>query len=223
VIVFALGSDLETAFPVAHSAKELMNLVCSIPSSQRRGLAYVLNSSFLPLLLTHILSAVRTHSTFAGGINHFVHIQTDEVYSWGFNFIGQLGLGDTTTQTTPQPVTLSPALSGTPVSVCAGAFFSCVLDSNGDVSCTGSDFYGQIGVGAGEISESLFSATATGVSSVTQLACGSGNVLVTTTTGALKSWGKNSYGQLGLTAVPRVWEAEVRFLFIGFVLYVTLT
>jgi alpha-tubulin suppressor-like RCC1 family protein len=161
-------------------------------------------------------TGVQTHYAFAGGLRHFSQIQADEVFGWGANSFGQLGLGDNTNKPTPQSVPLAPALSGSPVSVCSGYYFSCVLDSNKDVACTGRDDEGQQGVGATAADTNLLTIPS-GVSSVVHLACGSHSVLVTTTTGSLMAWGFNPSGGLGLppvTAVDkyRLWEAQVSCL-----------
>jgi hypothetical protein len=137
-----------------------------------------------------------------------LQIQADEVFGWGSNYFGSLGLGDNANKPTPQPVPLAPALSGYPVSVCAGWYYSCVLDSNNDVACTGDDYYGQNGVGA-TWDDSNVLGVPTGVSSAVHLACGASSVLVTTATGSLMAWGNNYYGGLGLASVTAVWEAQV--------------
>jgi hypothetical protein len=158
---------------------------------------------------------VQTHYTFAGGGVHFYQIQTDEVFGWGYNDYGQLGLGDNANRPTPQPVPLAPVLSGYPVSVCTGFYFSCVLDSNKDVACTGSDNYGQQGVGASRADANVLGVP-TGVSSVVQLACGIQSVLVTTTTGSLMVWGYNGYEGPGQGWANTEWEAQVSRLLYSF-------
>jgi alpha-tubulin suppressor-like RCC1 family protein len=120
-------------------------------------------------------------------------------------------MGDWAKRPTPQPVPLAPALSGYPVSVCTGWHFSCVLDSNKDVACTGKDDFGQQGTGDNG-GYSIRLAIPTGVSSVVHLACGYNSVLATTKTGSLMAWGGNTYGGLGVASVTAVWEAQVSCL-----------
>jgi alpha-tubulin suppressor-like RCC1 family protein len=83
-------------------------------------------------------AGVQGQTTLAAGENHFMQIEGNILYGWGWNTEGQLSQGDNTNKPTPQPVSLSPALSGNPVSVCAGWAHSCVLDDNNDMACTGS-------------------------------------------------------------------------------------
>jgi alpha-tubulin suppressor-like RCC1 family protein len=161
-------------------------------------------------------ACVQGHTTLAAGTFHYMQIDKDQtLWGWGGNYMGQLGKGDTGgTEPTPQPVPLAPALSGDPVSVCAGSSFTCVLDSNKDLACTGSDLYGALGEGAYEADRNVLGIP-TGVALVDHLACGNHVVLATTSTGTLLVWGKDSYGQLGRGGGidPAVWEAEVSFCF----------
>jgi hypothetical protein len=67
------------------------------------------------------------------------------VYSWGTNFTGQLGIGNTTQQNTPAPVTL-PA--GTDVTAVAGGdSHTLALTATGQVFSWGSNGEGQLGNG----------------------------------------------------------------------------
>jgi alpha-tubulin suppressor-like RCC1 family protein len=135
------------------------------------------------------------------------------------NTDGQLGLGDSTNKPTPAPVALTPALSGYAVSVCAGLFHTCVLDSDKKVACTGQDQWGQQGVGASNVATNVLVAVSTGGSDIAHLACGPYSVLVTTTDGNLLAWGINNEGQFGLGhQTSPVWVPEVGFLFIELVL-----
>jgi alpha-tubulin suppressor-like RCC1 family protein len=170
--------------------------------------------SLLAVLVALFLTASvhgQTQYTLAAGEHFFLEIADGGLWGWGKNEFGNLGLGDQVNRPTPQPVSLSPALSGNPVSVCAGEAFHCVLDDEKNVACAGSDTYAQIGVGDSEVPTSVL-IIPTGVSMVTQLACGPRSVMVTTTTGVLKGWGWNVFGGLGLGhSNTNVWEAEVGF------------
>jgi alpha-tubulin suppressor-like RCC1 family protein len=158
--------------------------------------------------------SVLGHTTLASGDQHNMLIDKDlVVWGWGWNNGGQLGQGDNTDQPTPQPVPLTPALSGNPVSVCTGYAHTCILDSNKDVACTGKDGYGQVGEGGSQTNTNVLG-IATGVGLVDHLACGYYHVLATTSTGTLLVWGFDLYGQLGRgTTDDAVWVAEVSFLF----------
>jgi alpha-tubulin suppressor-like RCC1 family protein len=147
-------------------------------------------------------------STLAGGLNFFAEIECKVLWGWGRNDRGQLGLSDNTNRPTPQPVPLSPALSGSPVSVCTGFAFMCVLDDKGEVGCTGQDTYGQTGVGDSAVDTNVLGIP-TGVASVAHVSCGALSVLATTTEGGLMAWGYNGDGGLGLgNTTKSVWEPK---------------
>jgi alpha-tubulin suppressor-like RCC1 family protein len=175
---------------------------------------------FLLLALAGLLvflfpACVQGQTTLAAGGQHFLQIQANIVYAWGYNAYGQLGQGDNINRPTPQPVSLAPAQSGNPVSVCGGMSFSCVLDDNNDLACTGRDSYGQQGEGANRTDTNMM-AMPPGVASVAHLACAYGSVLATTTTGALVVWGRNLDGELGVGHTSEVWEPEVSICTVEF-------
>ena len=68
-----------------------------------------------------------------------------DVYCWGFNGGGQLGLGNTANQNTPTKVTLPGAVKATAIS--AGQGHVCAVLVDGRLSCWGNGFQGQLGNG----------------------------------------------------------------------------
>jgi alpha-tubulin suppressor-like RCC1 family protein len=166
----------------------------------------------LAVLGLFVLTPVQgqTHMTLAAGGDFFVQIDDTGPWGWGRNHYGQLGLGaSTANRPSPQPVALAPTQSGNAASLCAGDSFSCVLDDENNLACTGSDSWGEQGVGVGTVIRYTLGMP-TGVSSIDHIGCGYSQVLATTTTGALMVWGSNSHGQLGLAGpLGEVWEAQV--------------
>ncbi len=83
-------------------------------------------------------------------------------------------------------------------------FYSCAVLDNGAVKCWGCNSYGQLGQGdvvrrgddAGEMGDSLLPISLG--SGATAVAVGSWHSCARLNTGAVKCWGYNSYGQLGL-------------------------
>jgi alpha-tubulin suppressor-like RCC1 family protein len=121
------------------------------------------------------------------------------VLCWGYNHYGQLGNGSNTLSTVPTPVvTLPPALS-----VAAGDFHTCAIDTSNQAWCWGSNQYGALGNGktadknkpVAVSGEFQFMAIAAGgiegTSSPADFSCG------ITTRGAVYCWGYNGNGQLG--------------------------
>ena len=82
-----------------------------------------------------------------GFVSHNCAIMTNgSLYCWGKNSDGQLGIGSTTQQTTPQLVNLGPGVKAVDVSV--GAAFTCAVTDAGALMCWGSNVYGKLGIGS---------------------------------------------------------------------------
>jgi Regulator of chromosome condensation (RCC1) repeat len=67
------------------------------------------------------------------------------LWCWGWNYYGQLGIGNHTDQDLPQQVT-TPAPGGW-ASVTAGAYQSCAVRADSTLWCWGFNYYGQLGIG----------------------------------------------------------------------------
>lgn len=120
-------------------------------------------------------------------------IKTDgTLWSWGDNFYGQLGLGNTTRYSSPKQVgALTNWLKLQP---CGGNALL-AIKTDGTLWACGQNSSGQLGLG-----------NTTNYSSVKQIgalttwstiASGTNTVLATRTDGTLWGWGVNAYGQLG--------------------------
>ncbi|MEC7180820.1 MAG: LamG-like jellyroll fold domain-containing protein, partial [Candidatus Thermoplasmatota archaeon] len=68
------------------------------------------------------------------------------LYCWGYNQYGQLGIGSTTQQTTPQLVNLGSGVKAVDVSV--GSGFTCAVTDAGALMCWGDNAYGKLGIGS---------------------------------------------------------------------------
>ena len=125
-----------------------------------------------------------------------------QLYAWGNNLHGQLGLGDQTTRLRPVEV---PCPDGVWTKVAAGDDYAMAITSNGALYAWGDNTNGQLGLGD---TSAESTPTRVGTSSGwLDVACGSGRDGAHTVAvkedgvsgqGTLWAWGDNEVGQLGL-------------------------
>jgi alpha-tubulin suppressor-like RCC1 family protein len=129
----------------------------------------------------------------AAGDDHFCVITTsDTVKCWGRNDYGQLGNNSTTGSSTP--VTVS-GIMGTPVSIKAGGYTTCVLTSANAVYCWGSNNRGQVGLASADIA--IVPQRVNGFSGLPRtLTVGEKHACVVQTNNTVMCWGSNEYGQI---------------------------
>ncbi len=148
----------------------------------------------------------------AGGRHSCALTPGGEVMCWGYNHFGQLGDGTTTDRLTPADVS---GLSNDISALSAGGGHTCALTNDGGVKCWG---YNQVGgLGDGTTVDRLTAVDVVGLSSgVGAITTGGAHTCALSTTGALKCWGSNSFGQLGDdTTVTRTTAVDVNGLSSG--------
>lgn len=157
----------------------------------------------------------RSLTSFGSGFaNHYgcALLDNHTVKCWGANSYGQLGIdrssnvGDEVgdTGTSLKYVSLGSGVSV--VSVGSGDYHSCALLSNGKVKCWGANLYGTSGLGdtarhdgrASYMGDNLPAVNLGTGRTATALFVGSEHSCAVLDNGALKCWGQNTYGQLGL-------------------------
>ena len=115
------------------------------------------------------------------------------VKCWGYNDYGQLGDNSTTTRWVP--VNVSGLGSGV-MAITAGANHTCALTTAGGVKCWGDNYNGQLGNNS--TTQRLTPVNVSGLGSgVTAIMTAYSHTCALTTTGGVKCWGYNDYGQLG--------------------------
>jgi len=153
--------------------------------------------------------------TIAGGSSHTIALKSDgTVWTWGWNGLGQLGDGTTSSYRTTPVQVVGPGGIGfltDVVAIAGGGHHTIALKSDGTVWAWGDNYYGQLGDGNSGGVDSLYDP---GIDSNTPVQVlgpgGSGfltDVIAVATrnchTVALKSdgtvwaWGPNGYGRLG--------------------------
>lgn len=133
-------------------------------------------------------------SAIAAGWQHTCAVTTSGgVKCWGYNTYGELGDGTTTQRTTS--VDASGLTSGVS-SIVAGGGHTCAVTTSGGVKCWGDNGRGQLGDGT--TTQRTTPVDASGLTSeVSAIAAGYGYTCAMTTSGGVKCWGWNYYGQLG--------------------------
>jgi alpha-tubulin suppressor-like RCC1 family protein len=134
----------------------------------------------------------------AAGAGHSVALTTSGmVLTWGWNFYGQLGNGNTTDRMLPGPLT---SLSGV-ATIAAGYAHTLAGKTDGTVWNWGSNFYSQLGDGTTTDRHAPVQVHGVGNSgmlgNVRTLAAGSGHNLALRSDGSVVAWGFDFYGSLG--------------------------
>ena len=147
----------------------------------------------------------------AAGGYHSLAVMTDgTVRAWGYNFEGQLGIGDDSgPETCVAPSTCStnvltvPGLSGA-VAVAAGTYHSLALLANGTVMAWGENGEGQLGIGSSsgpEICHTYDCSTkpllVPGLSNVVAIAASNDWSLALLADGTVMAWGDDADAQGG--------------------------
>jgi alpha-tubulin suppressor-like RCC1 family protein len=139
------------------------------------------------------VNGVQNVTTLALGVNHACagSETTAHIWCWGFNGVGQLGNGTTTSSLVPVEV----SFGFRPHKLALGAQSSCAMLASGAVVCWGNNNFGQLGDGStlsesNPVSVSLDSA-------VLDIGSGDFDVCAIKLDGTIACWGYNGNGQLG--------------------------
>jgi cysteine-rich repeat protein len=145
-----------------------------------------------------------TVTQLAAGANHTCALMdTGAVRCWGSGQYGQLGYGNTNDiGDNGAPASAGMVdVGGTVTQLAAGANHTCALLNTGAVRCWGLGNYGQLGygdtnnIGDDEVPASVGIVNVGGT--VTAVAAGALHTCALMDTGAVRCWGRGTYGQLG--------------------------
>ncbi|MGC4090704.1 MAG: hypothetical protein QM756_23100 [Polyangiaceae bacterium] len=145
------------------------------------------------------------------GRAHACAVSSGELYCWGDNSKGQLGLGVTYTTPVTTPTKVSFALGAPIKSLTSFYDHTCAILSTGALACWGDNARGQLGTGDLVMQPSTTGQALTPVAlgdAAVSVATGSNFTCAALASGAVKCWGDNTRGALGLGLTYNALHAE---------------
>jgi alpha-tubulin suppressor-like RCC1 family protein len=130
----------------------------------------------------------------AGGGHTCAVLATGALMCWGDNTRGQVGDGTYYDRLEPTPVT---GLSSGVVGVTTGLYHTCALLTNGAVKCWGANDFGQLGDGTTTYQSTPVDVLNLGGPAVS-ISAGHNHTCAVLSNGAVKCWGSNFGGMLGI-------------------------
>jgi alpha-tubulin suppressor-like RCC1 family protein len=164
------------------------------------------------------LESTEQASITAGGFHACAIVNgTGKVRCWGDNQHGQLGLGNTNTignNELPTVANSTVNLGGaTAIAVTTGDVHTCALLTGGAVRCWGRNILGELGLGSlGNVGDNEIPTVNVNLGpgvTATAIAAGGNHTCAILTGGAVRCWGANTVGQLGLGTVNDVGDDEL--------------
>ena len=131
----------------------------------------------------------------SGGYHTFCKTLNNEVFCWGDNKYGQLGLENRDKQNTP--ILCSSLSNEEVVDIKCGNLFTIVLTSNGDVFSCGNNYKGQLGRITDDSYSSVFQKIEN-LPEITRIECGDHHPMYIDINNNFYVVGYNKQGQLGL-------------------------
>ena len=143
-----------------------------------------------------ILSGLDIAEIHSAGFSNTLFTATGDVYVWGHNFNGQLGLGDTTNRNVP---TRNYFLSDLDIAVFrAGSAHNIAVTTAGDVYVWGANLFGQLVLDDNDDRHTPTRSDVLSSLDVAEIHMAFNHSIVLTTGGNVYVWGLNGLGQLGL-------------------------
>ena len=135
----------------------------------------------------------------AGGIHTCALLNDGNITCWGWDNRGQLGNGPGNENIDTPPAAITLPNSATAIAIAAGAYHTCALLNDGNITCWGYDGNGQLGNGPGNDSIDTPPAAITLPNSATATAitAGADHTCALLNDGNITCWGRDCYGQLG--------------------------
>jgi len=147
---------------------------------------------------TQVMGLPQIREIYCGDCNTFVISITGELWAWGLNSFGQLGIGTQENSFHPERVKEPAEIK----SVIPGPEFTYILTTYGSINCFGRAIYLGLGYEADRDKGLCISIPKEhpffdSEHKCSQIAAGSHHTLVLTLDGSLWGWGECTYGKLG--------------------------
>jgi alpha-tubulin suppressor-like RCC1 family protein len=170
---------------ITHGTSEATNSTVTTTNDTSRGIEQVSGLSEIVAL--------------SAGVAHSLALKSDgTVWTWGYNYYGQLGNGTSGTNSDRGIPVQVKELSGV-VSIGSGAYHSLAVKSDGTVWTWGHNNDGQLGDGV--ITDSSTPVQVIGLNSMVAVAGGENHSLALKSDGTVWVWGYNIRGQLGTNTI----------------------
>ena len=134
----------------------------------------------------------------ACGNDYTTIVANGTVSGTGFNYHGQLGIGSSGFGADKNTFTANATPVTNVSKIACGFLHTMIIDTNGTVSGTGFNYYGQLGIGSSGIGANKNTFTVTPKFNVSQIACGSDNTMIIAEGGTVSGTGYNYFGVLGI-------------------------
>jgi alpha-tubulin suppressor-like RCC1 family protein len=180
--VYSWGSNDYGQLGISDQTAEMLKTPAGL---YYRSVPYFISS------LQHVFVVAITAGTY-----HFAVLSDmGQVFLWGSNSEGQLGMGDFSQRNLPVPLTYfrTPVLQ-----VQAGAYHTVFLDTFGHVFVCGLNSNGQLGAGQSAEAKTPNAVATIESQNITTVASGHYHVFGIAEDGVFWAWGANSFGQLGV-------------------------
>ncbi len=210
------GNTTDSSLPVKVSLPAGVNLVTKIAAGQYHNLALTQSGSVyawglnsngqlgdgttttpaIPVKVA-LPAGTTANNIAAGGYHSMASDTAGDLYAWGLNGNGQLGLAplDKTSESSPTLVDMPTGVSATQLA--AGLYHSLAVGSDGNLYAWGYDADGELGRGT-TIEATIPRTTAlAGGATPTAIAAGLYDSYALLPSGTLYAWGQNGLGQLG--------------------------
>jgi alpha-tubulin suppressor-like RCC1 family protein len=149
--------------------------------------------------LTQMTSSNSSVTAITAGLYHSLVLKNDgTVWGTGYNWYGQLGIGTSGTGENRVTLTQMTDFNSSVTAIAAGQSHSLVLKNDGTVWATGSNLYGQLGIGTSGDNKTILTHMTDFNSSVTAIKAGAYHSLVLKNDGTAWTTGYNNRGQLGI-------------------------